>query len=129
MGAVGLEHVELPAPLRVKFPNQARILGPRFGARHVLESVAVPEPSGISKSANPALCADACAGEHEDGRATRDGQGLERGMSSNVGHGCGLLGRSNLECWFVTIRRFTIDGCCSTQESLSSGWKGQVSAR
>jgi hypothetical protein len=85
---------ELPASLRVKFPNQGGILRPRFGARDVLESVAVPEPSGISKRAHPALRADPCAGKDEYGSATRDGQGLERGMNSNVGHVCvASLGR------------------------------------
>src|SRR6187402_2423064 len=88
MGGVGLDPGELPASLGVKFPNQRRILRPRFGARYILESVAVPEPSAISKRANPALRADSGASKDEYGRATRDGQGLERGMNSNVGHGC-----------------------------------------
>src|SRR6478736_871954 len=86
MRSVGLYPSKLCPSLGVEFPDQRRILRPRFGACDVLESVAPPKASGISKRRHSTLRADPGPGKHEHGRTARHSQGLECGMGSNVGH-------------------------------------------
>src|SRR2546427_11426069 len=70
-------------------PDQRWILAEPFRRGVVLYPVLFPQTAGIAESADPALGADACAGEHEDAGPLADGdrgEGCARGHSREGDH-------------------------------------------
>ena len=87
---IGCHRAGLRAPQGIEAPHQSRVLGPPFGRRYFLDAVLLPEASRVAKRLDPALGADACAGQHEHLRTGRQIERRERLVVIDPSHAVSL---------------------------------------
>jgi hypothetical protein len=86
VGGVWMADGRLGAPLRVEAPYDLGVRLPSVGRCNLFEPILLPEAPGVTKGADPALGADAGAGEDEDVRRARDTQGRKVTEVGDPGH-------------------------------------------